>query len=407
MATRVVADGEEAVPRTPSVLTRRAIPTAPHRPGRTSPVLTSYAAHFDTPAGYLDFARFGPPSRDAVTAGARAVAESATADHTTVDALMRAEDAVRDTAARLAGTDVRHTVLLPNTSTGLFHAALGIREGVVLAPRTDFPANHYPWHRAAQLGRAAPRWLDSAPGAGVTPDQVRAALTDDVVALSVSAVDFRTGFRADLAALREAIGPDRLLIVDGIQAFGAAALPWDTADVLVTGGQKWLRAGWGTGFATLSDRALERLDPVLTGWTGVEDAGLFDGTAHPPAPDARRWSITHLSPVTAAAFASALAIVERHTVAAIEAAIAARIAELSDTVQRCGGRVLSPADPARRAGILSFTVPGHEPSLVAKALHAEGVTPTVRADSLRFSPHASTPPEVAERVAAALSSLRS
>ncbi|WP_328455555.1 aminotransferase class V-fold PLP-dependent enzyme [Streptomyces sp. NBC_00386] len=370
-------------------------------------MLTSYAAHFDTPAGYLDFARFGPPSRDAVAATARAMEESARADHTTVDGLMRAEALARDTAARLAGTDSRHTVLLPNASTGLFHAALGIPEGVVLAPRSDFPANHYPWRRTADLGRATPRWLDPVPGGGVTPELVRAALTDDVVALSVSAVDFRTGFRADLAALRETIGPDRLLIVDAIQAFGVAAMDWDAADVVVAGGQKWLRAGWATGFAALSDRALESLEPVLTGWTGVEDVGLFDGAEHPPAADARRWSITNLSPVTAAAFAAALDLVEQHTVTAIEAAIATRIAELAETVEEHGGHVLSPTDPARRAGILSFTMPDHDPSVVAKALHAEGVTPTARAGSLRLSPHASTPPEASARVAAALSSLGS
>jgi selenocysteine lyase/cysteine desulfurase len=369
-------------------------------------VLTSYAAHFDTPAGYLDFARFGPPSRDAVAATARAMEESARADHRTVDGLMRAEAAARDTAARLAGTDRRHTVLLPNASTGLFHAALGIKEGVVLVPRTDFPANHYPWRRTAGLGRATPRWLDPAPGRGVTPHLVRAALTDDVAAVSISAVDFRTGFRADLEALREAIGPDRLLIVDAIQAFGVAEMAWDSADVVVAGGQKWLRAGWATGFATLSDRALESLEPVLAGWTGVEDVGLFDGTEHPPAPDAQRWSITNLSPVTAAAFAAALDLVERHTVAAIEAAIAARITELTEVIEEHSGRILSPTDPTRRAGILSFTMPDHDPSLVAKALQAEGVTPTVRTDSLRFSPHASTPPEACDRVAAALSSLR-
>ncbi|MFJ2729759.1 aminotransferase class V-fold PLP-dependent enzyme [Streptomyces collinus] len=368
-------------------------------------MLTPYAAHFDTPAGYLDFARFGPPSRDVVAATARAMEESARADHTTVDGLMRAEVVARNRAARLAGTDAEHTVLLPNASTGLFHAALGVREGVVLAPRTDFPANHYPWRRTAELGRATPRWIDPAPGGGVTADLVSAALTDEVVAVSVSAVDFRTGFRVDLAALREAIGPDRLLIVDAIQAFGVAELAWDAADVVVAGGQKWLRAGWATGFATLSDRALDALEPVLTGWTGVEDVGVFDGAEHPPAPDARRWSITHLSPVTAAAFAAALGLVERYTVAAIEGAIATRVAELTDVVERFGGRVLSPADPARRAGVLSFSLPDHDPALVAKALHAEGVTPTVRADSLRLSPHASTPPEASERVAAALSSL--
>ncbi|MGW5170380.1 aminotransferase class V-fold PLP-dependent enzyme [Streptomyces nodosus] len=370
-------------------------------------MLTSYATRFDTPAGYLDFARFGPPSQDAVAATARAMEDSARADHVTVDALMRAEGAARSAAARLTGTDAEHTVLLPNASTGLFHAALGIREGVILAARTDFPANHYPWRRARDLGRAEPRWLSPEPDSGVTPDLVRATLTDDVVALSVSAVDFRTGFRADLAALREAIGPGRLLIVDAIQAFGAAEMPWEAADVVVTGGQKWLRAGWGTGFAALSDQALEFLEPVLTGWTGVEGVGLFDGAEHPPAPDARRWSITNLSPVTAAAFAAALNLVERHTVAAIEAAIATRITELTEVVRGFGGRILSPTDPARRAGILSFTMPDHDPSLVAKSLHAEKVTPTVRSDSLRLSPHASTPPEVSERVAAALSSLRS
>ncbi|MBV2355184.1 aminotransferase class V-fold PLP-dependent enzyme [Streptomyces sp. J2-1] len=368
-------------------------------------MLSSYAAHFDTPAGYLDFARFGPPSRDAVAATARALEASALAGHTTVDDLMRAEVTARDTAARLAGTDARHTVLLPNASTGLFHAAFGIPEGAVLVSRTDFPANHYPWRRTAELGRATPRWLDPEPGAGVTPGLVRAALTDEVVAVSVSAVDFRTGFRADLAGLREVVGPDRLLVVDAIQGFGVAEMDWGAADVVVAGGQKWLRAGWATGFAALSDRALEVLQPVLTGWTGVEEVGVFDGSEHPAAADARQWSITNLSPVTAAAFAAALGLVERYTVAAIEEAVARTVEELTEVVQRHGGQVLSPVSPAQRAGILSFTVPGVEPGVVAKALHGEGVTPTVRADSLRLSPHASTPAEAGERVAAALGSL--
>src|SRR5690606_39818616 len=53
----------------------------------------------------------------------------------------------------------------------------------------------------------------------MTPDRVAAALTPETSVVSVSAVDFRTGYRADLAALREVAG-DRLLVVDGIQGFG-------------------------------------------------------------------------------------------------------------------------------------------------------------------------------------------
>ncbi|MEU1538307.1 aminotransferase class V-fold PLP-dependent enzyme [Actinacidiphila glaucinigra] len=363
--------------------------------------LTGYAEHFGEPEGYLDFARYGPPSRGVLDATAAALAASAEADHTTVNDLMRAEPRARAAAARLAGTDTGHVALLPNASTGIFHAAFGVPGGAVLVPSADFPANHYPWRRAAALGRAVPRWLDGAP----TPDAVRGALTDEVVAVSVSAVDFRTGYRADLAALREVIG-DRLLVVDAMQAFGVVELPWQAADVVVAGGQKWLRASWATGFAALSDRALERLEPTLTGWTGVEDVAVFDDTEHSVAPDALRWSITNLSPVTAAAFAAALELVESVGVAAIEGHVARRVDELIEVVRSAGGQVLSPVARAVRAGIVSFAVPDVDPAQVAKALHEHGVTPSVRADSVRLSAHASTTAGAVERVRAALASLR-
>jgi selenocysteine lyase/cysteine desulfurase len=360
-----------------------------------------YAAHFDEPEGYLDFARYGPPSRDVLDATADVLAASARADHSTVDELMRAEPRARAAAARLAGADAEHVVLLPNASTGLFHAAFGIPRGAVLVPAGEFPANHYPWRRSAALGRAAPRTLAGRP----TPEAVRDALADDVVAVSVSAVDFRTGYRADLAALREVIG-DRLLIVDAIQGFGVADLPWQAADVVVTGGQKWLRASWGTGFASLSDRALERLEPTLTGWTGIEDVAVFDGREHLVASGAQRWSITNLSPVTAAGFAVALELVEQAGVAAIEARIADLVDELIDAVRAQGAELLSPAAREQRAGIVSFSVPGIGADRVVKALHAHGVTPSVRADSVRLSVHASTTTAAVGRVRAALAALR-
>ncbi|WP_333770900.1 aminotransferase class V-fold PLP-dependent enzyme [Streptomyces sp. IBSBF 2435] len=368
--------------------------------------LPAYAERFEAPEGYLDFARYGPPSHDVLAATADALGRSARADHTTVNDLMRADLRARQSAGRLAGTDAEHTVLLPNASTGLFQAAFGIPSGTVLVPVSDFPANHYPWRRAAAAGLAVPRWLPGDAHGWTTADTVRAALTDDVVAVSLSAVDFRTGYRADLAAVRDVIGPDRLLVVDAIQGFGIADLPWQAADVVVTGGQKWLRASWSTGFAALSDRALERLAPTLTGWTGVDEVALFDDREHPPAAGAGRLSITNLSPVNAAAFAAALAIVEETGVAAIEAGIRVLVDHLIDAVREGGGEILSATAPESRAGIVSFRLPGTDAAAVAEALHAHGVTPTVRPDSVRLSPHASTPLAAVDRVRAALASLR-
>jgi selenocysteine lyase/cysteine desulfurase len=337
--------------------------------------------------GYLDFARFGPQWAEVVAEEARLTGLSATAGPSTVDELMRGDARARAAVARLCGTDADHVVLLPNTSTGLFQVAFGLA-GDVLVAKGEFPANTYPWVRA---GKA--RWL---PTQWVTAELVRQV--PDTAAVSVSAVDFRTGYRADLAALREAAG-DRLLIVDGIQGFGVIDEPWQVADVLVVGGQKWLRAGWSTGFMTLSDRALERLEPVLSGWTGATEPGLFDNEVHPPAAGAAAWSLTNLSPIAAGTFATALEIVERLGVPAIEAGLDGRVNELADVIKRAGGDIVS---APRRAGILAFTLPGRSPADIGTTLAAHGITATVRTEHIRLSPHVSTTAETVELLAAAL-----
>jgi selenocysteine lyase/cysteine desulfurase len=364
---------------------------------RASGDIDAYRSQFDEPSGYLDFARFGPPSRAVLNATAGLSARAAHAGPTTVDDLGREATRAKATVARFCGTGAEHVALVPNTSLGLFHAAFG-HPGEVLVAAGEFPANTYPWVRAEQVGRGRVRWLR--PGSGrITPDAVAAALTPEVTALSVSAVDFRTGYRADLAALREVLG-DRLLVVDAIQGFGAVDAPWEAADVLVAGGQKWMRAGWGTGFAVLSDRALRRLDPVLSGWTGAPEPAVFDDAVHPASGTAASWSLTNPRPVSAGALTAALELVHAAGVPAIEARIAERVGELEQAVHSCGGKVLSAT--GSRAGILAVTLPGVPAERVAAALAADGVTVTARGGQVRLSPHASTRPEAAEMVRACL-----
>ncbi|MFC6093487.1 aminotransferase class V-fold PLP-dependent enzyme [Saccharothrix lopnurensis] len=358
-------------------------------------VPSSYLVQFHEPEGYLDFARFGPPSHAVVEASTRLLEVSAAAGPSTVDDLMRQELRAKAAAARLCRGDTDHVTLLPNTSTGLFQVALGLSGGVLVSAG-EFPANTYPWVRSPGVDVT---WLPPGP---VTPGAVRAALTPEVRAVSVSAVDFRTGHRADLAALREVVG-DRLLVVDGIQGFGVVDEPWEAADVLVVGGQKWLRAGWSTGFLALSDRALERLDPVLSGWTGAEDPGLFDNAVHPVGEGAAGWSITNLSPVAAGALATALELVELAGVAALDRRVAEQAGALAEAVREAGGEVVRATD--RHAGILAFTLPDLPSPVVGAALAEAGVTATVRPEHVRVSPHASTTPGTVERFAAALKGL--
>lgn len=364
------------------------------------PLSPRYSLQFSEPDGYLDFARFGPPSHAVLDTTARLLEKATRATPSTVDELMREETRAKAAAARLCGSDIDHVVLQPHTSLGLMQAAFNTAAGsTVLVSAAEFPANTYPWARAERAGRLTVRWL---PGGPVTADRLAAALTDDVSVVAVSAVDYRTGYRADLAALRDVVG-DRLFVVDGIQGFGVIDEPWEVADVLVVGGQKWLRAGWGTGFATLSDRALERMTPVLSGWTGARDPGLFDDEIHPPDDTAAAWSISNLSPVTSGAFAAALELVEETGVEAIGAHVAARVEALEEVLQSQGAHVVSARD--RRAGILAFTMPDHAPEQIGAALHAEGIAATVRPEHVRLSPHASTSAEVGGRLRAVLARL--
>jgi len=143
----------------------------------------------------------------------------------------------------------------------------------------------------------------------VTRERGAAAVRPNTVAVAVTAADFRMGAFADLDGLQEAVG-DRLLVSDGIQGLRAVDLDWTLAAARAVGGQKWLRAWWDTEFVALSPRALERLRPLLGGWTGVEGVSRYGGVPHPPLPGAQRLSVTNGSPFASRALATAFAQVE-------------------------------------------------------------------------------------------------
>jgi len=364
------------------------------------PISPEYLNQFTEPLGYLDFARVGPLSHAVLRTSSTVLHELACPGPTTVSQVQQREFArAKDAVARVCGTDADHVVLEPNTSTALFQAAFNTARGEVLVSTGEFPSNIYPWHSAEALGLVSVRWLPPGP---MTPDRVAAALTPETSVVSVSAVDFRTGYRADLAALREVVG-DRLLVVDAIQGFGVVDEPWEAADVLVSGGQKWLRAGHGTGFAVLSDRALERMQPVLSGWTGARDADEFDGRVHAPLPTAQAWSLTHLSPASAGMLATAVELVELAGIRAIADRIEQRLQEFEQVLDSAGAEIVSVRD--RRAGILAFVLPDRPASAVVEALAAEDVTVTLRDSRVRLSAHASTSPDAVQLVESALKKL--
>lgn len=349
--------------------------------------LDAYVASFDGEPGYLDWAAFGPLS-PAVRSEAHADTEMlGSGRRSSIDLVADHVREARELVADLMRVDAANVVLQPSTTYGLMHAIYGLAGGLMLG-RGEFPSLTVAATRAADaLGAIQLQWLEPEDGR-ITPDIVRAALTEQTRALAVSLVDFRTGYRADLPALREVLG-DRLLIVDAIQGFGMIDVDYSAADVVCAHGYKWLRAGRGTGFAWFGDRALERIAPVLSGFAGV-DGGMPVDEVPPPSSSAQAFTVVRPDPLAAARLATALREVTEVGVATIEAELAARTADVMYFADRYEVPVATPREPERRAGIVSLEPAAQDAAPLAASLANHGLTVTARAGRIRVSPHVGT-----------------
>ena len=357
------------------------------------PLSDAYLDQFDEPFGFMDFAAIGAMSLPARRRLAE-IADAMSGKHgKLIPIVMEGVEAAAVLGARAIGTAPERVAILPNTSAGLFSVAFGLPYGSVVAPRTDFAANLYPWIRAGEAGRIEPRMIE-VPEDRLTADPISAAVDASTVAVAVSLVDYRTGYRCDLAPLREAAG-DALLVVDAVQALGALRLSMEHADVVVAGGHKWLRAGGGVGVMAVSERALDRLSPTLVGWPGVQDP--FDLGAplpHPPVAGAGRFTMGSPPFTAVAALRGGLEALLGAPIEDIETAVIARSRAVEEEARRAGAEVVDPwRSDAERSGIVSFR-PAGEPSADAyRRLSEAGFALTDRDGFLRVAPHASTHPD--------------
>lgn len=364
--------------------------------------LEQYQASFAVESGYLNWASFGPLS-PIVQEESRADLELLGSGRpSSLDLVVERAESAREHIAAVLGVDASGVTLQPSTTHGLMQAAFGVTGGIVLS-RDEFPSLPVAVTRAAEaLHVVEPQWIepDALENGWVTPEAIERALTPATAAVAVSLVDYRSGHRADIAAIREVIG-DRLLIVDAIQGFGVVEAAYATADVVCGNGYKWLRAGRGTGFAWFSERAIDRLTPVFSGVTGTD---VTHPMTHVPAvvSEARAFTVSPYDPIAHARQAAAVHEVREVGVAAIEAAVTERVDRILELAASAGVATITPSDPARRAGIVALKPPAAEVAPLAASLANAGVTSTTRAGIVRVSAHAGTDEQTLSLFAEAL-----
>lgn len=137
----------------------------------------------------------------------------------------------------------------------------------VVFSRQEFPSNAYPWMVLESRGVTCRIVPDDGAG-GATLAAFAPHVDDRTRVIAVSAVQFITGQRADLAALGAFCRSRGILfVVDAIQAAGH--IPIDVQamqiDVLAAGGQKSLMGPPGQGFLYVRDAVAEQMQPGIIG----------------------------------------------------------------------------------------------------------------------------------------------
>lgn len=336
---------------------------------------------------YLNHAAIGPIPRRSQQAMAEAIEEYLVLD--------RARWADRDRhvrarSAALINARPDQIAFIKNTSEGLSLAANGIdwRAGDnVIVPADDFPSVVYPWLNLADQGVDAR--LIAARDGRILFDDIAAAVDGHTRAIAISTVQFKTGFRCDLAPIGDLCrAHDLLFVVDGIQSLGALGCDVQACgiDVLAADAHKWLMGPQGVGIFYCSDRALERLKVRSVGWLSVREP--FQFLPHIDLlPDARRFEPGSENSIDIFGLGGTLDLIMELGIDAIEARVLALTDLLCEGLAHKGYRVRSPRGAHERSGIVIFDSALHQTDNIFQRLMAENVIVSVRAGGIRASPH--------------------
>lgn len=297
-------------------------------------------------------------------------------------------DEARELAAKLLGTHHDQVAFVSNTSYGLNILAQGLtwnKGDRILIPGCEFPANVYPFMKLEEQGVKVD-FITHKEGTFSLED-IEAAITPETRLLSISWVQFLSGFKADLKAIGDLCkSHDILFCVDAIQGLGALEIDVEACgiDFLASGGHKWLMAMQGIGLVYVAKPLLEQLSPFagwLHGpidWEHLIDYKLsfFD--------DARRFDLGTQNAVGIAALRAALSLYLEATPAWCEQQVLTNAGILRDGIKALGGTIYGDSPEHHHSGIVALK--HKEANSLFESLKERRIHVAVRNGLLRIAP---------------------
>jgi cysteine desulfurase / selenocysteine lyase len=312
----------------------------------------------------------------------------------------------RANLARLINANADEIAFVNSTTQGIGIVAEGFpwRPGDnVVTAAEEYPSNLYPWLNLKDRGVEL-RMVPSRNGRVWARDLV-AAMDGKTRLLTISHVEFASGFRNDIDALGEYCrAHDVAFFVDAIQGLGTFTIDVSKTpiDFLAADGHKWLLGPEGAGFLYIRREWIERLRPIGVGWhsvVGSYNSPTLDFTLKPTA---ERWEGGSFAMPGLQAFAASVGLLLEIGPEAVSARILDRAEAVRDVARSAGWSPVGSTRPEDLSGIVALEKPGVDANAVVRSLRAKGVVAACRRGRLRFSPHVYNNEEDLDRLRAGL-----
>jgi selenocysteine lyase/cysteine desulfurase len=313
---------------------------------------------------------------------------------------------VRASAARLIGAHTDEIAFVNSTTHGIGLVAEGFpwRDGDnVVTAAEEYPSNIYPWMNLADRGVNL-RTVPTRDGR-VEIDDLAAAIDARTRVLTISHVEWSTGFRNDLDALGELCRARGVaLLVDAIQGLGPLTIDVGRTpiDFLCADGHKWLLGPEGAGLMFVRRDWIGRLRPLGVGWHSVV------GSYNDPVPDftlkptAQRWEGGSFNMAGLQTLGASLELMLELGPQAVSERILDRAARVRELAERAGWTICGSTRPGDLSGIVALVRPGVDPGAFVRAARARGIALACRRGRVRVSAHVYNNANDLERLGEAL-----
>ncbi len=321
---------------------------------------------------------------------------------------------IKQLAAQFIGATGGHEIaFVPNTSTGLSLVAKGLpwRHGdQVVISNVEYPANRYPWQDLSRFGVELIE-VPQQPDGRIDVDDVLEAITDRTRIVSLSHVQYASGYRIDLKPIARLVHQaGGYLCVDAIQSLGA--LPVNVRelgiDFLSADGHKWLLSPEGAGLFYAREDLIPLMHPGVVGWMNMKNASDYGNYQFEFQPDARRFEPGSYNIPGVLALGASLQMFTDLGMTHIWQRIEQLTTRLCQGLIEKGYAIFSPRlHPDERSGIVVFTPPESvrqrmSLSQIVTDLEKQNIIIVVREGRLRVSPHFYNTPAQIEKLIDAL-----